>query len=78
MFPEARSPRPEARGLQAAFFSSLLGIAAGAGYVGIPPHVSCGQEIWTCRVTWPLLSQYVTLLARNGSSGAGWRLPSTS
>ncbi len=32
----------------------------------------------TRRVICPLLSQNVTLLARYGSSGAGWTLPSTS
>jgi hypothetical protein len=32
----------------------------------------------TRRVICPLLSQKVLLLARKGSSGAGWMLPSTS
>jgi tRNA-dihydrouridine synthase B len=32
----------------------------------------------TRRVICPLLSQYVTLLARKGSFGGGWTLPSTS
>src|SRR5688572_22581311 len=36
------------------------------------------QVIRTRRVMWPLASQYVRLLARNGSSGAGWMFPSVS
>ncbi len=32
----------------------------------------------TRRVIWPLLSQYVCLPARSGSSGAGWTSPFTS
>ena len=32
----------------------------------------------TRRVIWPLLSQYVVLPARSGSSGAGWTSPSAA
>ena len=44
-----------------------------------------GVRLWsgplgdvTRRVIWPLLSQYVCLLAMSGSSSAGWTLPSAS
>jgi hypothetical protein len=36
------------------------------------------QGMRTRRVICPLFSQYVTLLARYGSSGGGWTLPSKS
>ena len=40
-----------------------------------PCRQASNHGIRTRRVICPLLSQYVTLLERNGSSGAGWMLP---
>src|SRR5215204_4141591 len=51
---------------------------------GPPKRASgvCGapyvQPIWTRRVIWPLLSQYVFLFAMRGSVIAGWTLPAVS
>ncbi len=61
-------PRCRRQAKAASALPQLRGTASVAGRQGMR----------TRRVMCPLLSQKVLLLARNGSSGAGWMLPSTS
>jgi hypothetical protein len=44
----------------------------------VTASLAARQGMMTRRVMWPLFSQKVRLLARKGSSGAGWMLPSMS
>jgi len=53
-----------------------IGVLLGAQHVTTSVMGLQGMRTW--RVMCPLLSQKVTLLARNGSSGAGCTLPSAS